>query len=180
MKKYDKYYKLASQTLPNGKVKQVTEYIGKYYISQLSEKKLRRYKLYYMLLVLFSGAIAIGVGFLNHPGSRVVYVALPYVTLIIPITYSLMGIIGFIYTGKRLEQAVYDKTKIRIRSATIWQIALSCMTGLGNIVLTLIKESDDSLLKDWVFTGGMLSLLALSICFLQLQKRVIYEVEDKL
>lgn len=178
MKKYHKDYRLASKTLSNGRIKQVAEYMGKYYICQLDEKKLIRYKIYYLILILCSGATAIGVGFLNHPGSRVVYVALPYVSLFLPIAFNLMGTIGFMYSDKRLEWVTYDKTKIRIRRSTICQIALSCMTCLGNIVFTLLKGSKDTLLINLAFTGGILIILALSIASLKLQQRVIYKVED--
>ena len=178
MKKYYKDYKLVSKTLPNGKIKQVAEYIGNYYICQLSETDFNRFKLYHLTLALCSGTIAIGVGLLNHPGSRVAYVALPYVSLFLPIAFSLIGTMGFMFSGLKLEQAAYDKTKKRIHRSTIWQIALSSIVSLGNFVFTLIKGSTDTLLKNWIFTGGMLLILVINLAFLKLQKRVTYKVED--
>lgn len=178
MKKYYKDYKLVSKTQPNGKLKQVAEYVGRYYICQLSESDFKRYKFYYLTLTLCSSATAIGLGFLNNPGSRIAYVALPYVSLFLPIFFMIIGTIGFIYSGNKLVQVAYDKTKIRIRRSTIWQIALSFLASIGNIIFTLNKGSADTLLKNWVFTGGMLLVLVLNIVFLQLQKRVTYGVED--
>jgi hypothetical protein len=178
MKKYYKDYKLVKKTLPNGKTKEVAEYIGRYYICQLSETEIKRHKLYYFALTLCSSATVIGFGFLNNPGSRIAYVALPYVSLFLPMVYMIIGTIGFIGSGMKLEQAVYDKTKIRIRRSIIWQIALSFLSGIGNVVFTLLKGSADTLLKNWIFTGGMLLVFVINIVFLQLQKRVTYGVED--
>lgn len=178
MKKYYKDYKLVYKTLPNGKVKQTAEYIGKYYICRMSEAEIRRYKFYYLALVLCSGITAIGVGFLNNPGSRVAYVAFPYVSLFLPIAFSLMGAVGFVFSGNKLEQAAYDKTKTRIHHSTVWQIVLSALSGLGNIMLTLVKNEKDMFWKNWFFTGCMLFIFILNIIFLKLQKRVIYQVED--
>ena len=178
MKKYYKDYKLVSKTLPNGKVKQVPEYVGKYYICKLSETNLRRIKFYYFTLVLCSCATAIGAGFINNPGNRIAYVALPYVSLFLPIAYSLIGTIGFINSKDKLEQATYDKTKVRIRRSTIWQIVLSSITVLGDIIYMIIGVDRDLFYKELIFTVCMVIVLAINIVFLQLQKRVAYEVED--
>lgn len=177
MKKYYKDYRLVSKKLPNGKVKQQAEYIGKYYICQLSETEFIKYKLYYLALVLCSSTSVIGIGFLGNPGDRVAYVSLPYVSLFLPIVYSLLGTIGFVFSGKKLEQASYDKTKTRIRRSTIWQIVLSSLAGLGNIMYTLYW-GDKVFWKNWFFTGCMFFVLVINIVFLQLQKRVTYKVES--
>lgn len=178
MKKYYKDYKLVSKTLPNGKVKQVTEYIGKYYVCCLNDSELSRYKLYYLTLVLCSSATVIGVGFLNNPSSRIAYVALPYVSLFLPMAYSFIGTIGFISSKNKLEQATYNKTKIRIRRSTIWQMILSSITILADIVYMIFAVDDGLLLKELIFVGCMVFILVINISFLQLQKRVAYQVED--
>ncbi len=178
MKKYYKDYKLVTKTLPNGKTKEVAEYVGRYYVCQLSEADHKRYKLYFLTLTLCSSATAIGLGFLNNSGSRVAYIALPYVSLFLPLFYMVMGTVGFIVSGNKLEQAAYDRIKIRLRRSTIWQIALSFLACIGNLIYTLRRGSDTTLLKDWVFTGGMLLIFAICIVFLQFQKRVTYGVED--
>ncbi len=181
MKKYYKDYRLINKTLPNGKTKQVAKYIGEYYICQLSDKKFKLFKLYFFALAICSGAIVIGAGFINNSGSRMAYVALPYVILFLPTLFNLMGAIGFALAGKKLEQAAYDKIKIRMYRSTIWNIALSSIASIGNIVFTLYrseKMSKSILVSNWLFTGSMIILLGLSLIFLQFQKRVIYQVED--
>lgn len=52
MKKYHKDYRLVKKEQPDGTLKQETEYIGKYYICQLDESKLKKIKLYFFALVL--------------------------------------------------------------------------------------------------------------------------------
>lgn len=178
MKKYYKDYKLVTKTLPNGKVKQVAEYIGKYYTTSLSKTDLKRMKFYYLALVLCSSATAMGAGFLNNPGSRMVYVALPYVSLFLPIAYSLMGTIGFISSKEKLTQASYEKTKVRIHRATIWQILLSSITVLGDIAFVQFRIDKKLLEKELAFIGCIVFVLLLNVLFIQFQKRVVYQVED--
>ena len=178
MKKYYKDYKLVSKTLPNGKVKRVTEYIGKYYTCCLSKTNLKRMKFYYLTLVLCSSATAIGAGFINNLGSSIVYVALPYVSLFLPIAYSLMGTIGFINSNEKLTQALYDKTKIRIRRATIWQMLLSVVAILGDVFFILFGVDKDLLQEELAFLGCMILVFLINVLFIKLQKRVVYQVED--
>ncbi|CRZ35141.1 hypothetical protein DFR55_1048 [Herbinix hemicellulosilytica] len=178
MKKYHKDYRLVKKEQPDGTLKQETEYIGKYYICQLDESKLKKIKLYFFALVLCSDATAIGIGFINNPGSRVLYVALPYVGLFLPIVFCFMGTVRFIREGNILEQAAYDKTKKRIFSSTVWQIILSSMTFVGDVIL-IINENDNGILKyEWMFAVSMLLVLIINIVFLQLQKKVTYQVKD--
>jgi hypothetical protein len=181
MKKYYKDYRLINKTLPNGKTKQVAEYIGEYYICQLSDRNFKLYKLYLFALAICSSAIVIGAGVINNSGSRMAYVALPYVLLYLPTVFILMSVIVFALSGKKLEQAAYDKIKIRMYRSTIWNIALSSIACIGNIVFTLYmseKMSKGILVSNWLFTGSMIILLGISLFFLQFQKRVIYQVED--
>ncbi|NLL72299.1 MAG: hypothetical protein GX237_02080 [Clostridiales bacterium] len=178
MKKYYKDYKLVSKTLPSGRVKQVAEYIGKYYICQLSETNLRRYKSYYFALVLCSCTTAIGAGFINNPGSRIAYVALPHVSLFLPMVYNFIGTIGFMTSKSKLERGTYYKTKIRIRRSTIWQIILSSMAILGDIIYMIYGLDGNSVQKELVFTVCMVLILVINLIYLQLQKRVVYQVED--
>lgn len=178
MKKYSKYYKLVTSNTPDGKTKQTAEYIGKYYICQLDEIKLKKVKLYFFALVLCSGATAIGAGFLNNPGSKVIYIALPYVSLFLPIVFAFLGTIKFMTAGNRLDQATYDKSKIRIFRSTIWQTVLSSMTIVGDIIFIFSRKSKDTIKNEFIFAGSMLVILSLNIVFLKLQKKVIYQVED--
>jgi hypothetical protein len=178
MKKYYKDYKLVSKELPNGKSKQTAEYIGKYYICRLDETVLRRFKLYFLTLALCSGATAIGIGFLNNPGSRIFYVALPYASLFLPVMYSILGALGFITKGNKLEQAAYDKTRKRIYRSTVWQIILSSAAFAGDLIFIIIKKDRDIFLREAAFAGCLLLILVLNIIFIKLQKKVTYEVED--
>ncbi|MDI9508538.1 MAG: hypothetical protein GX319_01010 [Clostridiales bacterium] len=178
MKKNYKDYKLVWKTLPNGKTKQVAEYIGQYYVCQLTTKEFRRYKFYYLALVLCSGTIAIGAGLINNPGSKVAYVALPYVSLLIPITISFIGTIDFISSGIKIKQIEYVKTKLRIKRSTICQMVLSSLAGIGNIMLTISDNNEAGSWINGVFTGSMLLILIISIAFFSLQMKVNYRVED--
>lgn len=179
MKKYYKDYRLIPKKSSNGRVTQVTEYIGKYYICQLDEKSLRKFKFYFFALVLCSDTAAISIGFLNNPGSRVIYVALPYVSLFLPMFFSLLGTFKFITAGNKLEQAAYDKTKIRIHRSTVWQIVLSGMALAGDILYIITENDKDLLNEEWAFASGILLMLVFNIIFINLQKKVTYIAEEQ-
>ena len=178
MKKYYKDYKLISKHLPNGKVRQEVKYDGNYYTCRLSETELRKKKVYYLALALCSNATMLGVGLLNTSGSRVIYVALPYVCLFIPTFFCLMGVLRFMVVGNKLEYATYDKSRNRIRRSTIGQIILSSVVALGDICYLLLSDNIEKLLRELFFLGGMILVLILSIRFLIIQKTIIYEIEE--
>lgn len=176
--KHSKDYKLVSKELPNGKIKQVAIYTGKYYICMLNETEFRKFKFYFLTLALCSSITVIGIGFLNNPGSRVAYVSLPYVSLFLPMVYGLLGAIKFAISGLRLDQTAYDKSKIRIHRSTIWQIALSGITILGDTLFILFNKNMDMLYKELIFTGCMIFIFISNILYFKLQMKVAYQVED--
>jgi hypothetical protein len=178
MKKYYKDYKMVPRKLPDGKIKYEAEYTGKYYICQLDETRLRKIKLYFLALVLCSGATAIGIGFFNNPGSRVMYVSIPYVSLFLPLVFSLLGTLKFATSGNKLEQAEYDETILRIRRAAVWQIVLAGLAFLGDVIYIITEKDKDIFRKEAAFALSMLLITVLNIIFVKLQRGVTYQVKD--
>lgn len=179
MKKYIKDYKLVTKYLPNGRTKQTAEYTGKYYICRLSKTELIKKKLYHFTLVLCSGATVMGVGLLDTSGSRVVYVALPYVLLLFPVALSLIGVIRFATSGNRLNYEAYDKTKNRIHRSAIGQVGLSLLTIAGDLCYLFFGRVE-YLHKEIIFMMGIILTLFFGILLYKIQKKVIYEVEEPL
>lgn len=178
MKKYLKDYKLVTKSLPNGRTKQTAEYIGKYYICRLSKRELIKKKLYHLTLVLCSSATVMGVGLINTSGSRVAYVALPYVLLFLPVALSLIGAIRFAVSGDRLGYEAYDKTKNRIHRSAIGQVVLSGLTILVDLSYVFFGGRVEYLHKEIIFMMGISLILLLAVLLIKIQKKVIYEVEE--
>lgn len=153
-------------------------YDGNYYACRLSETELRKKKIHCLALALCSNATVLGVGLINTSGSRVIYVALPYVSLFIPTFFCLMGVLRFMVVGNKLEYATFDKSQNRIYRSTIGQIILSSVVALGDICYLLLYENIENLLREIVFLGGMLFVLIISLRLLIIKKTIIYEVEE--
>lgn len=179
MKKYYKDYEMIQKTQANGKVKEEAKYIGDYYISQISKVALNRKKIYHSALSLCSVAIVIAVGILNTPGSRVIYVSLPYVCLYIPAIFSLIGTTQFLGVGERLEYMVYDKTRNRVRKSIGGIIVISLLTIIGDVFFILYRHPIERLQVELIFLTGITILLILNAFFLyKIQKEKIYKKEE--
>lgn len=177
MKKYVKEYKLVTKLLPKGKTRKEIEYIGEYYVSQLSGKELTKRKVYCLALALCSDITMISMGLINTVGSRVAYVALPYVILFLPSVYCLMGAIRFVTAKDKLEHASYDRSVNRIRKSATGQIILSAMAVIGDIICLFSIKNLEKLLLEAVFLCGMAVILILSILMLRIIKKPCFEVE---
>jgi hypothetical protein len=177
MKKYVKDYKLVTKLLPNGKTRNETEYIGEYYISRLSGKELTKRKVYCLALALCSDIMMIGIGLINTVGSRVAYVALPYVILFLPSVYCLMGAVRFITAKDKLEHTAFDRSVNRIRKSATGQIILSAIAVIGDIICLFSIKNLEKLFLEAIFLSGMIVILILSILMLRIIKKPCYEAE---
>lgn len=178
MKKYYKDYKLVTKIHMNGKAKQEVQYSGKYYISQLNKAELLKVKVRYFALALCSDIALIGVGLINTPGSRILYIALPYVGLFFPAFYCLMGAIKFSSAGDKLVYAAFDKSINRIYRSCLGQIILSSITIIGEICYLLFNKHKDRLLGELLFLSGMVIVLALNVLLFRNRNTVIYKVDE--
>jgi hypothetical protein len=179
MKKYYKDYKLVSRILQNGKLGQEIEYTGRHYICRLDKEELRKKKIYCLTLALCSDIALIGVGILNTSGSRVFYVALPYVCLFFPVVFCFMGAVRFITSGDRLEYAAYDRSVNRLRKSAVGQVILSGMAVAGDLCYLFFGKDREEILKEIIYLGGMALVLALGILLLRTRTAGIYEAREQ-
>ena len=178
MKKYKKDYEMIFKRQANGKVKEEVEYIGNYYISQLSIKELRKRKIYYLALSLCSIIILTIIGILDTPGSRIFYVALPYSCLFLPSVFSLIGTIRFLFVGEKIEFIDYDKTRNRVRKSTIGIIMISLLIVIGDVFFILSKQPIEKHQVELLFLTGVFLILVLNILFFKIQKQEIFKIEE--
>jgi hypothetical protein len=178
MKKYFKDYNLVTESRENGISNQRAEYKGKYYICQLNKVETVKNKLYLFTLALCSGAVLIAVGLLNTSGSKIFYVALPYVGMFLPAVFSLLGIVRLITEGNRLEFVAYDKSRNRMYRSSITQIILSSLTIIGDICYFSIKENIMNQQREIIFLIGIICVLLFNILLFIILKKVIYKVEE--
>lgn len=176
MKKYYKDYKPVTKVQTQGQLKQEVEYIGSYYYYKLTKEELKKKKIQYGIHELIIAMILLGVGFLDNPGNRMFYVVLPYVGMFLPTAYSILGVILFIKSKNKMEYATFDKSRNRIYRSTIACIILGIMTIVGDFCFILLRAPSAKLGYELGFLAGMIAVVALSIHFLLLQKKVVYDL----
>lgn len=127
-------------------------YTGVYYSFNLSSGKLKFLKIVYFLISLFMFALFAAGGFLNTPGSRIMYVILPYVLMFLPLAFILSDTVKIILSENRMTYKQYDRSVLQLKRACIALIAVSGIALAGEII--------------HLFTGGKSGILSLEVPFL--------------
>jgi hypothetical protein len=122
----------------------------------------------------------IGAGLLNTSGSRVLYVAMPYVCLFFPVVFNVIGAVVLMSAGSKLEFAAYDKSINRIHKSSIGQLVISGITATGDICYLLFGSHTDQMRREMVFLICMVIVLLISILLLRVRKILNYELEKDL
>jgi hypothetical protein len=69
------------------------KYTGEYYRFDMPGEKIREMKWIYAALALSTAILFLIAGFINNEGSKVIYVSLPYVVLLLPIGFMVWDVV---------------------------------------------------------------------------------------
>lgn len=69
------------------------KYTGEYYRFDMPSEKIREMKWIYAALALSTAILFLIAGFINNEGSKVIYVSLPYVVLLLPIGFMVWDVV---------------------------------------------------------------------------------------
>ena len=98
MKKYGNDYRQRGEKF---------EYTGKWYGSSLSVKELKRHALNNTVLMAAALVIYFASLMLNNEGSRIFWILLPYMVVVFPVSYGIMGGAYFFFADSRREKLTH-------------------------------------------------------------------------
>lgn len=149
------------------------KYTGEYYRFDMPGEKVRRMKWIYSALALSSVILFMIAGFINNQGSRVIYVVLPYVVLMLPIAFMLWDVMQIVLLKNDMTQKQYDKSVGQLKRVTVGAAGLSFIASAGDIVYMVSGISQEHLGREILFLFLVMLLGVLNIIFISMQKKFI-------
>jgi len=148
-KKYINAYETVYEYDDKGREKRSIEYRGDYFEVSLDEQGLRRYKCMHIIVFSVIFAIQVALGFMNNPGSRVLYVTIPYIAVFFPLLYWIIAAIRMPVRKRLFRLDVVGTTFNRVKLVTLLAAIFLGVAVIGIIVFMLffseIDKRDDLL-----------------------------------
>lgn len=158
-------------------------YVGDYYIFCMEETEKRRRSVFQIVFALVQMFFLVVAGLLNSPGSYKVYIVLPYLCMILPLIYYIMGAVGFSRIPERMEKHQYEVTLLRMMKSVL-AIFFLCIFTVGADGIFLIKNKDEiGAIPEALFFGIMIVLAVMDYAALiyhnRMQKGVVVEKQKQ-
>jgi amino acid transporter len=169
-KKYLKDYGVQTVKTRKG-TKEEAFYKGDYYSTDMPDEELKKYKTAFIMTSALNVVLFVVMGLLNNDASRQLYVALPYVALLLPAAFMLTGAVYFYRSGVRLTRYDYDKSFVRIKAHATASLYISAACVIGDIAAVLTGKTD-TLDKELLFMAMGAAAAFFSFLTVQFHKKI--------
>lgn len=122
-------------------------YTGDYYMYDLPAGKLKLLKFVYLIVPLVLLALFLAGGYVNNPGSRVIYVILPYITMFLPIAFMLSDAVKIIFSDNKMTFKQYNRSVLQLKRACIALMIISASAILGDAIYMGFRGGQSSALE---------------------------------
>ena len=156
------------------------EYMGKWYSASLSVAELKSHAIRYTCLMTAALVIYFVSLMLNNEGSRIFWILLPYMVVVFPVSYGIMGGVSlFLFCRKQegkgdnsqvvipeehtghMTRAQYEKGVRRPARCSVAVAVLGLVTSVANLIL-LLKGSENLILtRELLFEAAAVLILVL-------------------
>lgn len=158
-------------------------YVGDYYIFSMEEKEKKKRSLYQILFAVLQLLLLVAAGLLNSPGSYKVYIVLPYLCMVLPLLYYIMGSAGMAKVPQRMEGQQHEKTLFRCFKSIVALFLLSVLTVCVDAVFFFKNRKEIGNMPEGLFLGIMLLMAVMNYAALvyqhRLQKSVVIEPQKQ-
>lgn len=159
------------------------KYTGEYYLLQIDSAERGKRSGFHILFAVVQIVLLIIAGTLNSPGSYQFAIVLPYMCILLPMLYYLLGSFRFLKAPVRMERKIYQESVIRMfRSvAAAFFLNFFVVAADGVFLLQQIEKSNAG--AELIFFGIMLGLAAANYAALiyhsRMKKMVTAEKQEK-
>jgi hypothetical protein len=175
VKKYSKDYIVDSQKIYKGNKLDEIQYTGDYYVFQLNTVEYKKMRIIILEYLIFLTVLYVTGGMLNNSGSFCVYVLLPYICIILPLSYLGRSYIRIPKEIKKMEYVIYDKCYNRVKFSIVGIITASITTVIGDVIFILRNMMNIIILKEVIFCIINVCIVVTSILLLQYHNRIVCE-----
>ena len=161
------------QTEENGKTSYV--YMGPKFSLVVTQEERRRYIVTCWLAPALSFLVFVFMGLLNTVGTRVPYVALPYVGIFLPVMILFGNAYKVTVARAEMQRAEYERGILQMRSYTIVGLVFSGATLLGQTALLIFGNTVETMVE-WGFWTCAMVLCMIFCAFLQIQRHIRVQI----
>ena len=144
IKRHIKHYQVETIIDSNGKEKKEICYTGMYLCPVYIEQEIRKQRNICLGFTIVMIAFFFLAAFLNTMGTRQIWIAIPFASLVLPFIYLVMGNISLFYWKEKLEQPLVENSKGRIEKTTIAIVILEVVVVITNIFFIVSKNFNRS------------------------------------
>lgn len=158
-------------------------YVGDYYIFHMEETEKKKRSVFQFTFAAMQMILLVMAGLLNSPGSYKVYIVLPYLCMVLPLIYYMIGTVGFARIPEKMEKHQYEMTLLRMMKSILAVFLLCIFTVCADGIFLLRNKAEIKVMPEIVFLGIMIILAIIDyVAFTyhkQLQKAVIVEKQKQ-
>jgi len=174
MKKYVDDYKTVLSVNEKGEQIRAYEYQGDYFKLPFSASQMQKFKIIFLLTLLGVVVTHVAGGFMNNPGMRQFYVAIPYALTFLPIFNLLRAGIRLPVEERKYRREEIGVTYERFNNHSLILLITLGFCLAGEIVFLLFFSGDSPAISEYNFLAAELAAMALAlIIFFNLKKVVI-------
>ncbi|NLZ27069.1 MAG: hypothetical protein GX884_05765 [Chloroflexi bacterium] len=147
-KKYINAYETIYEYDDQGRETRKMVYRGNFYEVSLDQKGLSHYRFIQITLFVLIAVIHIALGFLNNPGTRTLYVSIPYTATFIPLVFWGFAVFRLPRKQKLLRLEEVGLSFHRLKSMTLLTIIFTAISLIGMVIYFVFfwktKQGSDS------------------------------------
>lgn len=148
-------------------------YTGVYYMYDLPAGKLKLLKLAYLSISLVLAILFTAGGYLNNPGSRVLYVILPYITMFLPIAFIISDTVKIIFSDNKMTFKQYNRSVLQLKRSVIALIAISAAAITGEISYLIFNGTKALLSSEIPYFLVCFAIFCISVAFYFIQRKAV-------
>lgn len=149
--KYKSEYKASTRLTSGGKMVQDYYYIGEYYCLPLNEQQKKKAKVSNLLFGLAMLLLTLTAGMMNPDSSRTLWIVLPYMCILLPCAYMLLGVWNFWDAPVRMEHSVYNASVVRMQRSCWGVIIVAFINIVLDIAFILVYNSEINIIKESLY-----------------------------
>lgn len=158
-------------------------YEGDYYIFHIEETEKKKRCAVQIIFVVVQMILIVAAGLLNSPGSYKAYIVLPYLCMILPLIYYMMGAVGFIRIPERMEKHQYEATIFRMMKSIVAVFFLCVFTVVADGVFLIRNKDTIDAVSEGIFLVVMVVLAIMDYAALiyhnKMYKSVVVEIQKQ-
>lgn len=163
----------------NQEGKERFRYVGNYYIFSMEQDRRNKRCVQQLIFALVQLILIVTAGFLNSPGSYKLYIVLPYLSMILPLLYYVMGSISFRKAPTRMQRHEYDVSIFRLMKSVLGLFFLSFFTMVGDTVFLVLEADVVQQKAEIVFYIIMIILMIMNYIALLAHNRMMKQVQEE-